>query len=330
MSEHTQRAGLCRCAGQGAALQRSQHPTDGGAVRSELAVYNADAPEWAHAQTTHLAGTASASDTLTVCAGYGGGSAFSAGPSAFHSVRIGARFHSTAEALEDWVAETTPPAVTMTRRAAPIIPDRATLDVADDGSFCGPAHLWSGHAFEQADRRLVSPLVNLRIADPIQITDDIATAGATRAWWRLAPGSTTMHLGLPYLLYRAVPSKVNRARARVFTRQTIEIGDNTAEVRYRLYSIAGLPVAGEPVGALTYRRTAIATCDVNHGTAAGEWLDLGDLALERDGWGCTWLALGVEIDAESELAGDTRVHVHALTVEPFALTTGGGLDLVLP
>lgn len=309
----------------------SQHPDAGGTVRSELAMYNFDAPEWGHAQATHIAGSASATDTLTVCAGYGGTGAFAAGPSAFYVVRIGRRFHSITEAAEDFVSETTPPAVTQVRRTAPLVPDRGSLDIADDGSFCGPAHLWSGHAFEQADRRLLSPLVNLRVADPIQITDAAPSAATTQAWWRLAPGSSTMYLALPYTFYRPVPGKVNRARVRAFVRQFIEIGTETAEVRYRLYSIAGLPVVGEPVPALTYRRTAIATCNANHGAApSGEWLDLGDLALERDGWGCTWLALGIEIDPESLLAGDTRVFVHALTVEPFALASGGGLDIALP
>ena len=322
--------------GVGAVAQKylihwSQHPTDGGAVRSELAVYNFDAPEWAHAQATHLAGTASATDTLTVCAGLAGASAFSGGVAAFHSLRVGRRFHSTAEAAEDWIAETTPPTMTQVRRGAPLSPDRSTLDLASDGSFAGPALLWSGHAFEQSDRRLVSSFVNLRVHDPIRISNDSQTDAATQAWWRLAPGSATTYLALPYLFYRAVPGKVNRARARIFVRHTIEIGTATAEVSYRLYSLANLPVVGEPLGALSYRRTAAATCSTAHGAApAGEWLDLGDLALEVDGWGCTWLALGISFDQDSPLVGDTRVHVHAVTVEPFALASGGGLDIALP
>ncbi len=310
----------------------SQHPVEGGSVRSELAVYNFDAPEWAHAQQTHIAGTADATDTLTVCAAYGGATPFSGGVAAFTAVRIGRRHHSGCEAAEDWIATASPPSTTQTRRTAPIIPDRATLDIADDGSFCGPAHLWGGHAFEQADRRLVSPLVNLRIRDPLQIRDDSPSSATQNSWWRKAPGSSTMYLALPYLFYRARPGKVNRVRARVYVRQTIEIGTETAEVRYRLYSIAGLPVVGEPVPALTYRRSAQATCDVNHGSTAGggEWLDLGDMSIETDSWGCTWLALGIEFDLDSPLSGDTRAYVHALTVEPFALSQGDGLDIALP
>lgn len=310
----------------------SSRLTTAGYIRHELAVYNFDAGEWAHAQATHAESFASSGHTLTVGAAAGGAVAYDGGLAAISKVRIGRRFHSLTEAAEDWIGLTTPPTMTQVRRGAPLSPDRSTLDLASDGSFAGPAHLWSGHAFEQSDRRLVSPLVNLRVHDPIRISNDSQTDAATQAWWRLAPGSATTYLALPYLFYRAVPGKVNRARARIFVRHTIEVGDDTAEVRYRLYSIAGLPVAGEPIGALSYRRTAAATCSTAHGAAApaGEWLDLGDLALEVDGWGCTWLALGIEFDQDSPLVGDTRVHVHAVTVEPFALASGGGLDIALP
>jgi hypothetical protein len=304
---------------------------DGLSVRSELAVYNFDADEWAHAQATHSAGTMSATDTLTVGAGLSGASPFDGGLAAIGKVRIGRRHHAVAEAAEDFVALTTAPTMTQVRRDAPLVPDRGTLDIADDGAFAGPAYLWSGYAFEQADRRLVSPLVNLRIRDPIQLTNDAPTAGATESWYRLAPGSSTMYLPLPFLFCRVVPGKVNRAHVRLHVRQQIEIGTETAEVSYRAYSMAGLPLVGEPVPTFTYRRTAIATCSVNHGgTGGGEWLDLGALALERDAWGMTWLAVGVEFDTDSPLVADTRAFINAITIEPYAIASGGGLDIVLP
>lgn len=310
----------------------SEHQDTGGLVRSELAVYSIDTDEWAHAQVTHFAGTASATDTLTIGAAFGGASAFSGGVAAFHAVRVGRRYHSGAEALEDWVAATTPPTMTQVRRGAPLVPDRASLaDLAADGAYCGPAHLWAGHAFEQSDRRLVSPLVNVRVRDPMRLTYDAPSSATTEAWCRLAPGSTTMYLLTPYLFYRPVPLKVNRARVRLHVRQTIEVGSDTAEVRYRVYSIAGMPVVGEPVPALSYRRTAQATCDNHHGAApAGEWLDLGELALEVDGWAMTWIAVGVEFDLDSPLVGDTRAYINAVTVEPYAVAQGGGLDIVNP
>lgn len=301
-----------------------------GGIRHELAAYSYADDVWAHAQATHWAGSIFA-DTLTVGSSYGGADAFDGGLSAITRFRIGKRFHSTAEAAEDFVALTTPPAMTQVRRAAPLVPDRSSLDIAQESAFAGPAYLWSGHAFEQSDRRLVSPLVNLRIHDPVSIRHDSASQATTEFWWRLAPGSTTMYLAVPYLFYRPVPGKVNRAHCRLHIRHTIEIGDETAEVRYRVYSMSGLPLVGEPVPMLTWRRTAQATCAVNHGgTGNGEWLDLGALTLEVDSWGMTWLAVGVEFDEDSPLVGDTRTHIQAVTIEPHALASGGGLDIALP
>lgn len=309
----------------------SIHEDGVSAVRSELALYNFDTGEWAHAQATHGAGTMSATDTLTIGAGFSGATPFDGGIAAFGKVRIGRRFHSTAEAAEDFVGLTTAPTMTQVRRTAPLVPDRATLDIADDGAFAGPAYLWSGHAFEQADRRLVSPLVNLRIHDPIRLRHDGATQATTESWYRLAPGSATMYLLLPYLFCRTVPGKVNRAHVRIHVRQTIDLGEETAEVRYRCYSMAGLPLVGEPVPPFTYRRTAIATCSVNHGgTGVGEWLDLGALALQVDSWGMTWLAVGVEFDADPLRVANTRAYIQAVTIEPYALASGGGLDIALP
>jgi hypothetical protein len=316
---------------QGYLIHWSIHEDGGGSVRHELAVCNLDTEEWNHAQATTGAGTMDATDTLTIGAGYSGASPFDGGLAAIGKVRIGRRFHSTAEAAEDWLGLTTPPAMTQVRRGAPLVPDRSTLDIADDGAFAGPAYLWSGHAFEQSDRRLVSPLVNLRVHDPIRLTHDAPTQAATESWYRLAPGSSAMYLLLPYLFCRSVPGKVNRAHVRLHVRQTVEIGEETAEVRYRVYSMAGLPLVGEPVPPFTYRRTAVATCSVNHGgTGAGEWLDLGALALQVDSWGMTWLAVGAEFDADSPLVADTRAYVQAVTVDPYALASGGGLDIALP
>lgn len=304
--------------------------SDGAGIRHELAAYNFDTGEWAHDQATHGASSMSA-DTLTVGAAFGGAAAYDGGLAAISKLRIGRRHHSGCEAAEDFVGLTTAPTMTQVRRAAPLVPDRLSTDIAQEGGFAGPAYLWSGHAFEQADRRLVSPLVNLRINDPIRLRHDGATQATTESWYRLAPGSSSMYLLLPYLFCRSVPGKVNRAHVRLHVRQTVEIGDETAEVRYRCYSMAGLPLVGEPVPPFTYRRTAVATCAVNHGgTGAGEWLDLGALALEIDSWGMTWLAVGVEFDEDSALVGDTRAEINAVTIEPYAIASGGGLDIALP
>lgn len=299
---------------------------EGTSVRSELLLYNITDGGFSFSQATHAGGTTDLEWNL-----YLNGSAADAGPATltrWRAARIGRRFHSTTEAKEDWLSERTPPSVSQLRRVGPLVPDRATLDLADDGSLAGPAHLWSGYSFRENDRRLVGPLLNLRVRNPLELVNTYAPA----KWYRLAPGSSVLHMPIALLWYRPVPGKVNRARVRIFTRQWIEIGANTCEVQYRMYSMAGLPVAGEDPATLTYRYTAIAVLDTNHGSGDGEWLDLGELPLVVDDWGCTWLALAVSFDNDSgsALASDTSAYIHAVTVEPYYRAGDGGLDILNP
>lgn len=291
-----------------------QHP-DGANVRSELLVVNLTTGAVAHAQATHAAGSTSATDTLTIGAAFGGSSKFSASTD-FSYVRIGRRFHSQVEQRESFVAQTTPPATTMLRRDALLVPDRATLDIASDGSFAGPAHLWAGHAYEQSDRRLVGPLVNLQVHSPLELVHD---GSPNTAWWRAAPGDSDFRMCSALLWYRPVPGKVNRAHVRLYVQQSNPDDTETATITWRAYSLAGLPVVGEPAGPLTHYRTSDVTCSTDHGTTvdSGEWLDLGSLPLAVDEHGMTWLAVALSFDEESEHLETTIAKVYTVTIEPY-------------
>src|SRR5688572_16974325 len=140
-------------------------------TRSELMLHNYTSGETVIAQATHVAGTITPGDILTVGGTNGGGSLFTGGLD-FHYVRVGRRFHSTSEAREDWITETTPPSVTQVRRDAAIVPNRATVGIAADNELVGPALMWTGWAFLQADRRLQGPLVNTRVPSPLQVEFD--------------------------------------------------------------------------------------------------------------------------------------------------------------
>lgn len=303
---------------------------EGASVRTELYARNLSTDAEAIAFATHAEATTSATyDTLTI-----NGSEKLASMTRYYAVRIGRRFHSLAEAFEDWVAERTPPAVTQTRRDAALVPDRSTLPVGDDGCAVGPAHLMAGHVFEQNDRRLVGPLVNHRVIAALDAEAGalgIDNTFAPDEWWRPAPGDTSVRLCASLRWYCPVPEKVNRARVRLFVYQSYSgAGTATAEVRYRCYSMAGFPFAGEPVGPLTYHRTAEATCAVDHDTTDGEWLDLGALPIAVDDWGCTLLAIGISFDEDSPLVADTQTVVCAVTVEPYFEPGESGLDFVDP
>lgn len=305
----------------------SQRP-DGSDVRHELLVYNFITTKWAHGYGSATGTATSATDTLTIGASLAGASTWTGGVGSFYSVRIGRRHHAQAEAREDWISETTPPATTQTRRGAPLVPARGSLDIGADGSFAGPSHLWPGHAFEQADRRLVGPLLNLRVRDP----DGLDNVYSPNSWFRLAPGETVYHMPVNYLAYRPVPAKCNRARVRIYVSQAATGEPLSCPVQWRYYSIAGLPCIGEAPGPLTYYRTATVELEANHGAGEGEWLDLGALPLAVDDWGCTYLALAVSFDGDSytELADLTYARVRAVTIDPYFEPAGGGLDIMEP
>lgn len=299
---------------------------EGSAVKTELLLVSLTSSAVAYAAASHAPGTTSEAYNLAINAdGLGGGDDIPT--DRYRAVRIDRRYVACVEAQEDFIAETTPPTVTMVRRDAPLVPDRATLGVADDGALAGPAWLVSGAAIRDSDRRLVGAIVNARTPDPLEITDEYEPA----AWWRLAPGSSTLRTSIAHLWHAPVPGQVSRARVRLHVRQACSSDTVCAEVRYRAYSIAGLPWAGEPAGpAPTYYSTATATLTTDHGTGAGEWLDLGDLRLAVDEWGFTSIAIAVEIDPDDPLAPDTSAWIAAVTVEPFAPADGGGLPLDLP
>lgn len=134
------------------------------------------------------------------------------------------------------------------------------------------------------------------------------------------------------LFYRPVPGKVNRARVRIYVSQAATGEPLSAPVQWRMYSLAGLPVAGEPVGPLVYFKTATVGLEANHGAGEGEWVDLGALPLAVDSWGCTWLALALSVDEDSGdvLADLTYARVRAVTVDPYFEPDGGGLDILEP
>ena len=288
-----------------------------GTNRSELMVYNFTAGTFAHMQTTHAVGAGTnASHTLTVGAAFGGLNTYTGGLGAFHFVRIGRRFHSTTEAREDWITQTTPPATTMLRRSPVLAPDRSTLtNLGTDGSFAGPPHLWAADAFEQSDRRLMGPMTNmLGFDDWIDIAYTFAEYST--AWWRVAPGPGDFRFGVPCLWYRSVPGKCNRVRVSVQTQQMDSSGDVTAPISYRFYSMVGYPTSGDVQTPIAFTHTETATSAVEDG-AGGTWRDLGSCGLQVDENGMTWLGLGIAIDTSGSLHTTTSLKLFNVRVEPY-------------
>lgn len=299
---------------------------EGSSVVSELAIYNFTAGLWAFATATHAAATPVATDTLTIGAGVGGASAYTGGIAAIHAVHLGRRFHSTTEASEDWVAESTPGAFDGYDRTPLLTGAAADLAIAGEGSFAGPSLLWAGAATRQAAQRCVGPFVNAR---PLIPTAEYVTSFPPHFYRATPDGVAGWQWCVRYLWHGYLSPKVGVAQVRAHVRCYDTFGDVViSPVKFRGFSIADLPV-GVPGPAMTYYRGSIVT--VTTPTAAGEWLDLGVVRLARAASGLSYFALGFFVDATEDegLLYATTWQLNALTVDPYSknLETGGFGDV---
>lgn len=298
----------------------------GTSVLSELAVYDYDRDEWQVVQATHTAGTApSATDTLTVGAGYGGGSAYTGGPSSIYSVRVGRRFHSTTEAAEDWVAESTPPTLTARQRTPLPTATSADLPIVGEGALAGPVYVWAAAATRQADQRLITRLVDCSPRYPYVESNDYGPARYFRTAW----DDDRYHVSTRYLWQAYVSPKTNKARCRVFVRvYESDALPDICTVYLRMYSVANLSTVGKGPGAFKLYKTATATISTPNGSL-GEWVDLGMLQIARNADGLTDFALGFSFGLDSGAAeeGVTRLVVRHVQIDPcYVEYEGNGYD----
>lgn len=292
-------------------------------VVSEVAVCNLVTGAWAFGTATHASNAVSATDTLVIGAGFGGSSAFSGGPTAFRKVRISRRFHSTTEQAEDFVSESTPPAMTGRRRTPMLTGPSDELLISNEGQFAGPSYLWALAATRQADTRTVTPLVNVVPKSPYVETSDYQP----ERYFRLAPDSSVYHMPVRYLFHAFAAPKTNHAWVRIQVRAYhVFGGPSICPIYFRGYSLANLPV-GQPgmPKPLVWHKTPTAAILSPTGTA-GTWLDLGAVRLSKEANGLTYLALAFSfnLDAGGPLDGETAFKVNAITVEPFFKDLGAG------
>jgi len=285
-------------------------------VVSEVAAYNFVTGVWAFASATHSAFATTSTHTFTIGATTTGTSAYSLGMSAFHAVAVGRRFHSTTESSIDYVAVPTPPSMPGRRRIPNLTGPSGELLIAGDGSFAGPSYLWALAATRDADSRLITPLVNLVFANSMA-----ETVTPTARYHRWAPSSTVFRLSTRWLWHAWPGPKVNAARVRIHVAVTGFMGVCT--VRFRLYSLANLPVGQpNPPPVLAYSTTTVSIAASTG--AAGAWLDLGQVRLARDDNGMTALALALNFNDGLGDSFTTQVKIRAVTVEPLSADLSGG------
>lgn len=290
-------------------------------VVSELAVCNLVTGAWAFGTTTHAANAVTSTDTLVIGAGFAGSSAFSGGVTAFQTVRISRRFHSTTEQSEDFVAESTPPAFTGRRRTPMLTGPSDELLLSAEGQLAGPTYLWALAATRQADTRTVTPLVNVVPRSPYLETSDYQP----ERYFRTAPDSPVYHMPIRYLFHGYVPRKVNHAWVRIHvSADHVFGGPSISRIYFRGYSLANLAV-GQPgiPKPLAWHKTADA---VISSPTTGTWLELGALRLSKEASGLTYfvLAFSFGLDSGATLEAETAFKVNAITVEPYFGDLGAG------
>ncbi len=283
---------------------------------SEVAVYNFVTGEWAYGSAVHPAFAPTATDKLTIGATSTGTSAYSLGMTAFHIVSIGRRFRSTTEASIDFVTVPVPPAMTGRRRTPLPTGPASELAIAGEGQFAGPTYLMALAASREADSRLVTPLVNIVVANPYS---EVVTPVAR--YTRAAPGASAFRLSTRWLWHAWPSPKVNSARVRIHVAVTGT--GSVCPVRFRMYSLAHLPMGLDDPKPLAYYSTSTVSI-VASTSAAGVWLDLGTVRLARDDGDMTALALALNFNDGLGDLYTTNVKIRAVTVEPYSADLSGG------
>jgi hypothetical protein len=306
---------------------------DASDVRHELTVYNYDTDTWAHAFATSDPCTTDPTWDFNV-GGYGAGT-LAYDVLDIDTVRVGIRFHSQAEAREDWVDESTKPALDGVLRQA-ALPIATGNDVGTVGDFAGPAYLWTGADSRDADRRLISPIVNMRAPAEFAISKADHSASGRRNDFSPIYAAPQYLRTIEHVWRRPVPLTCNRVHARVYVRMWT-IGDGPCEMFFRLYSL----------GNMYYRNAALAPGAVYHGATAtqqtddavgdgGNWIDLGTCQVARDTsdplFSTFCLAHSFDNGGAGSDVDDTRFAVLAVQIEPFyqPATSGNGFDIALP
>lgn len=295
---------------------------EGSNVVDDVAIGNLTTGAWVFASGSHAASTPVSSHTLTIGATYGGTGNYSGGIAGIKAVHIGRRFHSATEATEDWDTQSSAPAFDGLDRTPVLTDNAATFTIAAEGNLCGPAYLLTGAATRQAAQRNVGSLVNVHINTPYG--ERVASSPAR--FYRPTPdGVAGYQWCVRYLWHAYIGLKVNVAQVRIFVRAYDLIANATiSPVRFRAYSVAGLPLNGQP-SPLTYYRGAIVSLTTSD--SIGQWVDLGVLRLARDDAGLSYFCLGFKIDsAVGEGAGFiTTWKLDAITVDPYVKTLSGGI-----
>ncbi len=292
----------------------------------EFACYNYGTPSWGVDQVDTALGTTSVAYDFHINDIPNGTDPYTGGLAAIESVRVGRRFHTTTEAQEDWVLESTPGPFTTDARAQRV-PVDSTTTVADEGSFAGPAYSHSKASGDRHRRRLYSPLVNETYVNPAEKDNTYTPVSWHRQPFGDSPDVDKYHMPINFLRRCPLPVGASRFKARIHIQTYSGIG-SPEDINLRVYSINRIPAINDapnnapqdPVIA----KYAEEVINVDHPPPAGvgEWVefDVTDLSVgqDEDGAPLTYMAIAysVDLDAPGLSQDEMRFFIHAWTVEP--------------
>lgn len=239
-----------------------------------------------------------------------------------HELRVGEAPHTGREWAGDWYRNDTVPIFDGATRLEPPVPTQAS-GFGDDGELVGGQYSLTAKGVNEADLRLVSPLVNLQFNNP-----------PTQEWPGLPdpfnrdqgdPEGGSYEVYAQYMPSAKVPDQVNFARVRVHVQLWATSG-GPDKISVKCFSMKRLPIIGglanplNPPTPIDARSVEENTTTDHTSGGIGEWLGTARtfdslLPIQRNNDGESFFALGIEINDGSPSA-TTRYKLKSWIVEP--------------
>lgn len=239
-----------------------------------------------------------------------------------HELRVGEAPHTGREWAGDWWRNDTVPVFDGATRLEPPVPTQAS-GFGDDGEMVGGQYSLTAKGVNEADLRLVSPLVNLQLNNP-----------PTQEWPGL-PDAFNRDQGDPeggvyevlaqYMPSAKIPDQVNFARVRVHLQVWVTSGDPD-KISVKCLSMKRLPILGGLVNPLNPpipidARSVEENITIDHTSGGiGEWLGTARtfdslLPIQRNNDGESFFALAILIN-DGGASATTRYKIKSWIIEP--------------
>ncbi len=291
------------------------------AFLTELTIIDHDTADSYHIeQATHADLTPTISGTFYACYGmwWDGASENDVFSGSIAWVRIGVRFHSTTEAVEEWVSATTPGTIDGDERVELLPLPQAAGNWADDKEFAGKQLAYAAAANRDNSLRLSSNALTLRVLEDVANEDDL-TDVYPAGWIMDDPGDNGngWQVCLAFAAWLPVAETCNRYQV-YLTKTLYDTTTTPKQLEVRVYSSNAPPGALVNQNTLERRRVTLTTSVDDTSTGPPTRHDLGLLPISRmthGGISGTFIYLAFRVNSGTADA-TTRYKIHDLTLDP--------------